>query len=579
MNTPDELTEQLRRERDRFVAFSFAFADILLEMDTDGSILFADGATKGLLGIDNKHLPDSSFYALMPEEQATQLKQQLDALKQTHRMEKQEIVLNNQFGDPLPFLLSGFRLSQLHPHIYLTLSLQKGAVPAHQLFRRDVDTGLLNTGSFVEAANDRIREAGENGESLSITLIDFPELKAFLDTLPPEKAEELLHEIAGYLRENSLSGDTAGVINEEAFSFVHDESVEPARIIDDLINITKKIDPAGKGLEVRSQSVAADTKQLSAQDSANVLLYTLNQFAENAGENFNIHCLSESYDKLLDDTVNKIKHFRKTVDDEQFNLAFQPIVDLKSGLIHHYEVLVRMQDPDVFKNPFDFITFGEKSGVISDFDLLMTQKTLEVLKKTAIKGNHPLVAVNLSGKSMESSLFKDTLLRLVDEYKKYRKQVIFELTESSKISDLKSANEFIQMLRQQGNLFCLDDFGTGESSFEYLRNLQVDFIKIDGSYVRESLQTHRGRHMLKAMAALCKDLNVTTIGEMVEDEASAALLWEVGVKFGQGYLFGKPEVDEETIINCKKPTPFYHGMMRAKKLNPQQKKWWAKSDQ
>lgn len=72
--------------------------------------------------------------------------------------------------------------------------------------------------------------------------------------------------------------------------------------------------------------------------------------------------------------------------------------------------------------------------------------------------------------------------------------------------------------------------------------------------------------MLKAMAGLCRDLNVTTIGEMVEDEQAAALLWECGVKFGQGYLFGKPEIDVETLINCKKPTPFYGGMMRARKI-------------
>tara|TARA_B100001123_G_scaffold451007_1_gene625915 strand:+ start:3323 stop:5053 length:1731 start_codon:yes stop_codon:yes gene_type:complete len=573
----DDLADELRKERDRFVAFSFAFADIVLEMDLDGTILFVDGATNGLLGREAESLNSQCFFSLMDTEEGNQLRSQLENLKQAYRLDKQEIHLKNQYQDSIPFLLSGFRLSQLHPHIYLTLSLQKGDVPHDQLFRRDMDTGLLNTGSFVESANQRIHEAEAQGEHLAMTLLDFPELKGFLDTLPKDKAEELLLAIANYLREHSVAGDTAGMISDEAFSFVHKETLESAQVIEDLIKLTKQIDPAGKGIEIRSQRVKADAQKLSPQDSANVLLYTLNQFAETAGENFDIHGLAESYDQLLNATVEKIKHFKQTLDDEQFNLAFQPIVDLKSGLIHHYEVLVRMKDPEIFKNPFDFINFGEKSGVISDFDLLMTQKTLEVIKKLAAEGNTPLVAVNISGKSIESTLFKDSLLRIVEENSSYRKQIIFELTESSKITNLKSANEFIQNLRDQGNLFCLDDFGTGESSFEYLRNLQVDFIKIDGSYVRESLQTHRGRHMLKAMAALCKDLNVTTIGEMVEDEASAALLWEVGVKFGQGYLFGKPEVDEQTILNCKKPTPYYQGMMRAKKVNDPQKKWWSNS--
>ncbi len=84
--------------------------------------------------------------------------------------------------------------------------------------------------------------------------------------------------------------------------------------------------------------------------------------------------------------------------------------------------------------------------------------------------------------------------------------------------------------------------------------------------------------MLKAMANLCKDLGIVTIGEMVEDERAAGLLWESGVKFGQGYLFGKPEVDEETLIHCDKPTPFYDGMLRIKRVPKKSRKWWERKD-
>ena len=469
-------------------------------------------------------------------------------------------------------MLSGFRLSRQHPHIYITLSVNRFGNSNEAIYKRDMETGLLNKSSFAEEASKKIAEAEAQNETLSLTLIDFPELKKFLDTLAADQAKELLHEIASYLRDHSFGGDSAGMIDDQAFSLMHSDTVEPSKIIEDLLNLTKKMDPNGEGIEATSASIAADAKSLSAQDSANVLLYTLNQFAENAGEGFCINSLAESYDKLLNETVEKVHHFKQTMAEDKFNLAFQPIVDLKSGLIHHYEVLVRMKDPEIFKNPFEFINFGEKAGVISDFDLLMTERVFDVITRTALKGNNPMVAVNISGKSVDSTLFKDTLKRLISENERYRKQIIFELTESAKISDLTRANDFIQELRDAGNLCCLDDFGTGESSFEYLRSLQVDFIKIDGSYVRESLQTHRGRHMLKAMAGLCRDLNVTTIGEMVEDEQAASLLWEAGVKFGQGYLFGKPEVDEETIINCKKPTPYYQGIMRARKM-PNQKKW------
>lgn len=571
-----EGSEQLKRERDRFVAFAFASSDILLELDTEHRIVFADGAIQGLLQRSGAELLFEDFLSMLDDSDREMMQAALEKMNLNHRMDKAEIRLKTRFGDLIPFNVSGFRLSQVHKHTYLALSLLRGDIATSQLFKRDMDTGLLNTAGYIDAANEKIREAQENGEEPQITLLDFPDLTNFLDQLPPEVAEQLLKEISAYLRQNSLGGDSAGMINDEAFSFVHgQDNPPPDQIMEDLINITKKFDPKGAGLAVRSKTMEADISEMSAQDSANVLLYTLNEFAQSAGEDFNIDSLSGSYQKLLEDTVTKITEFKKTVSDEDFDLAFQPIVDLKSGLIHHYEVLVRMKNPDIFKNPFEFINFGEKAGVISDFDLVMVEKSFDVLEKTAKKGNNPVIAVNLSGRSLSSFLFRDALKKLVLMHAKLRKQMIFEVTESAKIDDMKTVNNFIQELRQGGSLCCLDDFGTGESSFEYLRNLQVDFIKIDGSYVRESLQTQRGRHMLKAMSGLCRDLNVTTIGEMVEDEKSAQLLWEAGVKFGQGYLFGKPEVDAETIINCKKPTPFYGGIMRAKKITAAPKDPWA----
>lgn len=569
------MVDQLRHERDRFVAFAFASADILVELDEDGNILFADGATRGLLGRPAADMQGLNFYDMLSAEDAQCMRKVMESLGNTYRMEDIELTLHSTHNDKMPFAVSGFRLSSLRNHTYLSLSILKGNVTTDQLFKRDFDTGLLRQQGYVEAANEKILEAKSRGKSLKITLLDFPELKAFIDQLDDEAANKLLREISDYIRGKSLDGDTAGMINAESYSFVHDGSIEPAQMIQDIIIITQKADPTGKGIEVRSQTIKADPGALTKQDSANALLYTLNQFANHAGEGFSIDSLSSGYAKMLDETVMKMAAFKETVNEEDFKLAFQPIVDLKSGLIHHYEVLVRINNNEKFSNPFDFITFGEQAGIIGDFDLLMCQKVFDVLIRTAKQGNRPMVAVNISGKSLGSLLFKDALRKLLDTNKKLRKQVIFEVTESAKIEDMRDANDFLQELRGEGNLCCLDDFGTGESSFEYLRNLQVDFIKIDGSYVRESLQTPRGRHMLKAMAGLCRDLNVTTIGEMVEDEKAASLLWDAGVKFGQGYLFGKPEVDEQTIIHCKKPTPFYQGIMRAKRFDKKDRAWWS----
>jgi PAS domain S-box-containing protein len=575
MDSADTLA-QVRHERDRFVAFAFASADILLELDPNGRILFANGATKGLLGREAAQMQGLDFFNLLLPTDSHKARQVLSELDQRHRMNRTEILMRSTQQDIVPFAMTGFRISNLRNHTYLTLRKLTGDdITTDELLTRDVDTGLYKTRNFVENANRRIFEAKERGETLKITMLDMPGLKELLEQLLEADAEKLLHMISDTIRAKSLDGDTAGIIDGGGYSMVHDGSMDPQQLMNDIIELTKNADPKGMGIKVQLNTIEADPGALSPEDSANAMLYTLNQFARKTGEEFRIDSLANSYQHLLNDTVHRISEFKQTLDDEAFQIAFQPIVDLKSGLIHHFEALVRIDSQDTFKNPFEFINFGEQSGIIGDFDLMMCQKVFEVLDTIGKKGFKPVVAVNISGRSLGSMLFRDALRKLVAMNARLRKQVIFEVTESYKIEDMNSVNNFIQELRREGNLCCLDDFGTGDSSFEYLRTLQVDFVKIDGSYVREALKTTRGRHMLKAMAGLCKELEITTIGEMVEDEKEAALLWEAGVKYGQGYLFGKPDTNLDVIKDYKKPTAQYTGVMRAKRFNNRNRAWWS----
>ncbi len=568
------LRHNLKEERDRFVAFAFANADMIVELDEVGDIVFIDGATKGLLGKTPIDIKGDPFINYIHDKDKDRYQAIFHSLTKIPRIDSFQVNLRKVGEDAIPVHLSGFRLGIRQNHTYFSINLPKSDGEFIEIFRRDSESGLLNKESFIETANEKIREAEQDGKQVALTMLDFSQLKALLDNLPDGQAEELLAQISQYLRSKSIDGDTAGVIDEGSFSVVHDSSITREQMMQELTVITQKLDPRGIGVTPNATSVDAKFERLTAQDSANALLYTLNKFATQSGEAFSLESLTQGYEEMLGDTVEKIAKFKDAVEFDSFDIAFQPIVDIKSGIIHHYECLVRLKDGVGFDNPFHFITFGEQAGLINEFDLAMLQKTMVTLEEAAEKGNHPLVAVNVSGRSLGSTMFMDAFDKILDNYPKLRKQVIVEITESSKISDINAANAFVQRLREKGNLFCLDDFGTGESSFDYLRNLHVDFIKIDGSYVRESVKTVRGRQLLRAMSGLCQSLNVVTIGEMVEDESSARLLWDCGIKFGQGYFFGKPTIDQTTLANCSKPTPFYRGILRARKIKDFEKKWW-----
>lgn len=576
--------EAMRRDRDRFVAFAFASADMLLELDGAGNIHFADGATMGLLGISPKNLVGSSLYEIIIAEDSDVTLNMLQKARRDRRVDNIPLhFFSHTLRAPVILTASAFHFDEKDDHVYLSLSARPPSSTENDLRSRDVRTGTLKKEAFAEQANEKILEAQHKGEELEITLVDFPQLKDVLDGLNPEQSRQLLEKIGEYLRSKSVGGDMAATLEDgNSFSLLHDSSISAGEIISTIRKMVSAIVPRLGEMEATTQTLAAKPAGLTKQDSANALLFTLNRFAESHGEDFTIESLSDGYQEMLDQTLERINSFRDILNEEAFDIAFQPIVEIKSGVVHHFECLVRLKEgaSKEFANPFQFITFGESAGLINEFDLLMAQKTLDILMEAHSHGNKPMVSVNVSGRSLSSSLFMDSFKKLVESMPKVRKQLIVEITESAKISDLKLANDFVQKLRKDGNMICLDDFGSGESSFDYLRCLQVDFVKIDGSYVKEAMESQHGRDMLKAMAGLCRSLNIVTIGEMVEDEKCAFFLWESGVKFGQGYFFGKPSLSATDLSMCGRTTPFYPGIIRAKRFRPEggEKPWWWKKE-
>lgn len=564
--------------RDRYVAFAFASADILLEMNKQGEILYIDGAINGLLGQSPEMLVGHSFLELVEPEHAASVQDLLERSIELVRIDAQKIGLRTRDAEYLPFCMQGFRIPYLEDHYFFTLSLMRDEVAPEEIGKRDLKSGLLRTDVFAKRAVSRIQAAQQEGKPVKMTLLDFPDLTSLLDSLTPDNARSLLKEIGDYLKKYSLDKDSAGQFGEHGYTLIHDGTVDSEKLKEGIREITRKLDPKGKGLELKSKTLDMNMDGLTEQDTANAVLYTLNKFAAESGEDFCIFSLTEGYQDMLQQTVEKISQFKSTVQQDSFDLAFQPIVDLKNGMVHHFEALARLHDNSVFANPFQFVTFGEDTGVIGDFDLAVCQKMLNTLEEADGHGKRPMVSINVSGKSLNSNLFRDAMNGIMKRHEPHRNQVILEVTESAKIHDLQSTNNFLQDLRKEGHLCCLDDFGVGESSFDYIRNLQVDFVKIDGSYVRESTSSQRGRHLLRAMVTMCRELNIVTIGEMVEDKELADLLWECGVRFGQGYYFGKPTIGLDTLIHSSPQTPHHHGAIKARKLTDEQKQRWLNKE-
>jgi EAL domain-containing protein (putative c-di-GMP-specific phosphodiesterase class I) len=239
-------------------------------------------------------------------------------------------------------------------------------------------------------------------------------------------------------------------------------------------------------------------------------------------------------------TVNIVKRPAFAAD---FDAFFQPIVNARTGCIHHYEALARFPDADGTLTPYDHISLAERTGLITVFDMAMVRKMIAWLGNQPQRSGAVRVSVNISGRSINSLPCLAELDALLGDNAWVRGRLMFEITESAHLGNLVAANAFIQRLRRQGFPVCLDDFGAGAANFEYLSCLEVDIVKLDGDWLRAARQARKGEAFLKALIGLCRDLGITTVAEMIEDEAALDFARGCGVTYVQGFLFGAPAGD------------------------------------
>ena len=395
------------------------------------------------------------------------------------------------------------------------------------------------------------RRASQN----QLTLIELPAYKELHDRLDEEARESLLNTFGAFLKANSVDGDTAARIADDRYGLVHAADVDVKELESKIAEFAREADPEGRGAEVETATVEVESDGISDEDLANGLVYAINRFRSTEGQDFSIKQLSNNISALVSTAAQSVNSFKRVVAESDFAVALQPIIDVMTGEIHHYEALARFDSANGGASPYETIKFAEETGLIQEFDLAMAQKVVEWLGKTPRNATTSL-AVNVSGHSVGSAPYTSGIHKLLAENLWLRGRLLFEITESARMTDLDAADNFIQSLQTEGYTVCLDDFGAGAANFQYLSTMVVDVVKLDGSAVRNAQKAQKGRAFLKALVGLCRDLGVETIAEMVDDRAGLEFIRDCGVQYVQGYLFGKPSADVRVFRDSRPPNMF-----------------------
>jgi EAL domain-containing protein (putative c-di-GMP-specific phosphodiesterase class I) len=540
----------MRTERDRFAALAFCWADILLELNGDTVVVYAAGASRALIGRDARELVGKSLHNIVVPQDRRRLEGLLSVARNRGRIENQSVRLRGKKGPTPPLALTGFRLDDLNGHYFLALRTSLMARKDDELVGlvRDRATGLYDGDSFVEMVTHHLALSGGNGHR-QMTLLALPAYEDLRERMSAAAERELLANVGACLGAESADGETAGRIDTDRYGLVHRPDLDIAAMQGQISELTRKADPNAEGTAVKSATIDIDSELANEEEVASGLLYAINRFRSFKGSDFSLNSLSTSISNLAREAIEGVADFKHLIAHSDFEIAFQPIIGVKTGRIHHYEALARFPARYGTRTPYEHVTFAEETGLIADFDLAVVRKAIHRLRTKTPLNSKTCIAVNVSGQSVGSLSFLARLDALLKEHPWSPGRLMFEITESARMKDLSAANTFIQRLRKQGYPVCLDDFGAGAASFEYLTTLDVDIVKFDGPALRSARKAQKGKAFLKAFVGLCRDLGIATVAEMIDDEAALKFVRECGLQYAQGYLLGRPSTDINAFKN------------------------------
>lgn len=521
-----------KNDRKRFVNFAFATAQLLIEVGRDGVIRWAAGASFGLRRSGAEALVDVDLRALVMPQDRSYLDNLLDRIARHGMSGLMRVSLRNEAGKPVTLLMGG-RTFESDPEVmYLGFLMPPdSAVQAES-------GSLKGAEALAKAATSRmaVSNGAQGEEGIALLVVDG---LAALAAKPggASVVAEVSAKIAAFLRAVSVGGDQVSPLALGKWGIIRGPGVNEG-LVEQGINAI--LAAAKIPTTVASFEIAFDHAGISDADAGRALTYAINKFAEDPPENFGIHSLLDASKAFVADTVKMVSQARRLMETNEIEIVYQPIVRLDRNTIHHVEALSRISGIASIQ---DWIRFIEESGLSYDYDLALCERVLAVLDGEAAAGWRPLVAVNLSGRSLSGDIFFKRLKAVLGRHTGVAKQFMVEVTETAFIKDPMRMVKILEELRAAGHSISLDDVGAGKTSLEALRMLPADYFKIDGSVVRGAVSGDHDAATLAAIVALARAKGAELIAEQIESLPEARAMAAAGARFGQGWLYGKPTAD------------------------------------
>jgi diguanylate cyclase (GGDEF)-like protein/PAS domain S-box-containing protein len=412
--------------------------------------------------------------------------------------------------------------------------------------QHDMLTDLPNRACLLETLESTMK----SGQTGALLFLDIDNFKYVNDNFGHHTGDQLIKGISGALREvmNEIDGQLFRIGGDEFAihlpSALRKEAVGVAEKALEAVRHYRFVHGGKQRVTNFTASIGIALYPFHGNDVANLLSNVDIAMYQAKDHGRNGHALFDQDAQNLRSTHKRVhwaKKLREALDEDRLLLYSQPVVRLTDRKLMHQEILVRMQDEQgkiIF--PGDFIEVAESIGLIQEIDMMVVKKLIRHMQIRCSPEQKQRFFVNLSRASISDPRWVRRFQHMLVSSEIAPSQLVFEITETAAMSEIDVTVSFIRELKDMGCRFALDDFGSGFSSFYYLKKFDVDYLKIDGNFVRDLVHDEPNRIFVKALNDVAKGLSKQVIAEWVENQEVLNTLIEMGTQYGQGYLFQRP---------------------------------------
>jgi diguanylate cyclase (GGDEF)-like protein len=480
----------------------------------------------------------------------------LDQLVELERMNTEQAlaVSRDHYIDTrkLLFLLSGITLlfSLLVARVVIKHVSSKNRQLIYQASHDEL-TGLINRREFESRVDRAIQQTRTHGSTHALMYLDLDQFKVVNDTCGHAAGDELLQQLAQLLLSSVRHRDTLSRLGGDEFGMLLDNCPldKAVSIANTMLRSVDAFHFSWSGnIFTLGISIGVVPLDQSTQDLANALSAADSAcyIAKESGRNqVQIAHMGDRRLQQRQGEMQWVSRLTRALEENQFELYYQPIVPCadRKARGNFFEILLRMIDDDgSIISPRTFLPAAKKYNLATAIDRWVIEHAMQWLAENSSIEKWPVtISINLSGQTMGNQDMLKFIINKMDETGVNAEQIIFEVTETAAIENIATATSFMLTLRGCGFRFSLDDFGSGLSSFCYLKKLPVEFLKIDGTFIRDILSDPVDYAMVKSITELGQLLGKQTIAEYVETLQVAEALRAIGVDFMQGHAYAKAE--------------------------------------